>query len=166
VELGHAAFVLGVDEGEGVNAGGVETAEGVDALEGTEPVEGEKCLIGADAHDAATAKLREMKWVVGGQGRVAMAGAHEADGANRVCFEMLAEALVEGKERRLHGFHEETIVLVGGGEDFFELGDVEGGGFFAEDVLAGGQGLDAEVGVGVRMGGDVDGVYVCGEELI
>ena len=76
-----------------------------------------------------------------------MAGAHEADGANRVCFEMLAEALVEGKERRLHGFHEETIVLVGGGEDFFELGDVEGGGFFAEDVLAGGEGLDAEIGV-------------------
>jgi len=55
---------------------------------------------------------------------------------------------------------------VGGGEDLFELGNVEGGGFLAEDVLAGGEGLDAEIGVGVRVGGDVDGVYVCGEELI
>jgi hypothetical protein len=53
----------------------------------------------------------------------------------------------------------------GGGEDLFELGDVEGGGFLAEDVLAGGEGLDAEIGVGVRVGGDVDGVDVCGEEL-
>ena len=53
----------------------------------------------------------------------------------------------------------------GGGEDLFELGDVEGGRLFAEDVPAGGERLDTEIGVGVWVGGDVDGVDVCGEEL-
>ena len=41
-----------------------------------------------------------------------------------------------------------------------KLANVEGGGFFAEDVFAGGEGMDAKVGVGVGMGGDVDGVNV------
>jgi hypothetical protein len=44
--------------------------------------------------------------------------------------------------------------------------DVEGGGFLAEDVLAGGEGLDAKIGVGVRVGGDVDCIDVGGEELV
>ena len=78
--------------------------------------------------------------------------------------EMLAEALVEREEGRLHGFHEEAVVLAGCGEDFLKLANVEGGGFFAEDVLAGGEGLEAKVGVGVGVGGDVDGVDVGGEQ--
>jgi hypothetical protein len=49
-----------------------------------------------------------------------------------------------------------------GGEDLFELGDVEGGGFLAKDVFAGSEGLDAESGVGVWVGGYVDGVDFCG----
>src|SRR5208282_3882412 len=61
VGLGHAVFVLGLDEREGVNTGWVETADGVDALEFAEPVEGEKSFVGADAHDAAAAELREVK---------------------------------------------------------------------------------------------------------
>jgi hypothetical protein len=55
-----------------------------------------------------------------------MAGANEADGTDRVGGEMLAEALVEGKEGRLHGFHEEAVVLEGGFEDLFKLTGIEG----------------------------------------
>jgi len=162
VELGHAVLVLGVDEGEGVDAGGVEAAEGVDALEGAEPVEGEKGFVGADAHDAAAAEFGKVERVVGGEGGVAMAGADEADGAYGVFGEMLAEALVKGEKRGLHGFHKQAVMEAGGGEDLLELGYVEGGGFLAEYVLAGGEGLDAEIGVGVGVGGYVDGVDVCG----
>jgi hypothetical protein len=75
-----------------------------------------------------------------------------------------AEALIEGEEGRLHGFHEEAVVLPGGGEDFLKLAHVEAGGFFAEDVFAGGEGMEAKAGVGVGMGGDVDGVNVGVEE--
>jgi hypothetical protein len=57
-------------------------------------------------------------------------------------------------------------VPAGGGEDLLKLTDVEGGGFFAEDVLAGCESLDRQLGVSVGMGGDVDGVYVCGEQNI
>jgi hypothetical protein len=138
VELGHAAFVFGVDEGEGVDACGAETAEGVDSLEGAKPVEGEKGFVGADAHDAAAAELGEMERVVGGEAGVAMAGADEADGADGVVGEVLAETLVKGEERGLHGFHKQPVMEAGGGEDLLELGYVEGGGFLAEYVLAGG----------------------------
>ena len=80
-----------------------------------------------------------------------MAGADKADGADGVGFEMLAEAMIKGKEGRLHGFHEEAVVSAGGGEDFLELANVERGGFFAENVFSGGEGLDAERGVGVGV---------------
>jgi hypothetical protein len=106
-----------------------------------------------------------MERVIGGEAGVAMAGADEADGADGVLCEVLAEILVEGEERGLHGFHKQTVMEAGGGEDLLELGYVEGGGFLAEDVLAGGEGLDAEIGVGVRVGGDVDCIDVCGKEL-
>jgi hypothetical protein len=102
--------------------------------------------------------------IVRANGRIAVAGADEADGADGIGFEMLAEALVERKEGRLHGFHEEAVVLAGCGEDFLKLANVEGGGFFAEDVFAGGEGMEAKVGVGVGMGGDVDGLNVCVEQ--
>src|ERR1017187_5283521 len=42
VKLGHAALVLGLDEGEGVHAGRFEAAHGLHALEGAEPIEREK----------------------------------------------------------------------------------------------------------------------------
>ena len=67
VELGHSALVLGVNDCEGIDPGRVETAEGMDALEGTKPVEREKGFIGANAHDAAASKFREMEWVVRSQ---------------------------------------------------------------------------------------------------
>ena len=44
------------------------------------------------------------------------------------------------------------------------MADVEGGGFFAEDMFAGGESLDTELGVGVGMGGDVDGIDVGGKQ--
>jgi hypothetical protein len=51
---------------------------------------------------------------------------------------MPAETLVEREERRLHGLHEEAVVLAGGFENLLELVKVQGGGFLAEYVLAGG----------------------------
>jgi hypothetical protein len=95
-----------------------------------------------------------------------MAGADKADGADGVGPQMLAEALVEREEGRFHGLHEEAAVKVGGGEDLNKLGFVERGGFFAENVLAGCEGLDAEAGVGVGVGGYIDGVDFGGQELI
>lgn len=68
VELGKAALVLGVDDGEGIDAGGREAAEGVDLLQGAEPVEGQKGLVRPDAQDAAAAEFREVKRVVGSEG--------------------------------------------------------------------------------------------------
>jgi hypothetical protein len=41
---------------------------------------------------------------------------------------------------------------------------VEGGRFFAENVLAGGESLQAEFGVAVWMGGYINGVEVGGEQ--
>jgi hypothetical protein len=79
---------------------------------------------------------------------------------------MFAKTLVEREEGWLHGFHEKAIVEAGGGEDLDELGFVEGGRLFAENVLAGGEGLDAEIGVGVGVGGYVDGVDFRGQKLI
>ena len=93
-----------------------------------------------------------------------MAGANEADGADGIVLQMLAQTLIEREEGWLHGFHEEAVVCAGGGEDLLELANVEGGGLFAEDVFSGGESLEAEIGVGVGMGGDVDGVDVGGEQ--
>jgi hypothetical protein len=95
-----------------------------------------------------------------------VAGADEADGADGVGLQMLGEALIEREEGRLHGFHEETVAPPCLGKDTFKLVNVEGGGFFAEDVLAGGEGLEAKVGMGVGVSGDVDGVDVGGEQGI
>jgi len=94
-----------------------------------------------------------------------MAGADEADGAYGVVGQVLAETFIKREERGLHGFHKQPVMQARGREDLLELGDVEGGGFLAENVLAGGEGLDAEIGVGVGVGGYVDGVDVCGEEF-
>ena len=46
----------------------------------------------------------------------------------------------------------------------FELTNIEGSRFFAEDVFTGGESLEAEIGVGVGMGGDIDGVDLRGEQ--
>src|SRR5580693_7782100 len=64
VQLGQAALVLGVNDGERVDAGGVETAECVDAPQSPEPVEREKSFVGADAEDAATAQVGEVERVI------------------------------------------------------------------------------------------------------
>src|SRR6266568_7387498 len=95
-----------------------------------------------------------------------MACADKADGADGVSLEMLAEPAVEGEERGLHGFHEETVVATGGFDYGFGLLLVKSGGLFAENVLAGGEGLDAQGGVGVGVGGDIDCVDIGGDELV
>jgi hypothetical protein len=182
VELGHAALVFGLENGEvvdlagsvrvagcvraagGVRGGGAEAAHGLHALEGAEPVEGEEGFVWADAEDASASEGEEVEGVVGSEGGIAVAGAHEADGADGVALEVLAEPLVEGEEGRLHGFHEEAVVGARGGEDLLELAHVDGGGLFAEDVFSGGERGDAEVGVGVGVGGDVDSVDAFGGE--
>ena len=93
-----------------------------------------------------------------------MAGADKADGADGIVLQVFAQTLIEREEWRLHGFHEEAVVRACGGEDTAQLANVEGGWLFAEDVFTGGEGLEAEVGMGVGMGGDVDGVDVGGEQ--
>ncbi len=164
VELGHAALVLGLDEGQSVNARGIDAAHDLHALEIAEPGKGEKGFIGADAHDAAAGKLGEEERVIRRARGVGVAGANEADGADGVGFEVGKEAPVEREEGRLHGFHEEAIGATRGVEDLGELALVDGGGFFAQDVLAGLEGLDREGGVAVRMRGYVNGVDGAGGE--
>ena len=166
VKLCHAMLVLGLEEGEVVDAGWTETAHTLHALHGPEPVEGEENFIGAYAEDASAAQFKEVQRVVWADGRVTVAGANEADGTDGVLFEVLAETPVEGKEGRLHGFHEEAIVTSGSGEDLIELADIESSRLFAENVLTGGEGAEAEVGMGIGVGGDVDGVDFRGEQGI
>ena len=93
-----------------------------------------------------------------------MTGADEANGTDGIAFEMLAQFDIEREEGRLHRFHEDAVVGAGGGEDAFELIHVEGGGLFAEDMFSGGDCLEAKLGVGVGMGGYVDGVCVDGKQ--
>lgn len=95
-----------------------------------------------------------------------MAGAHEADLADGVGLKVLAETLVEGKERWLHGLHEEPVVPLCDGKDLLELALVERGRFFAQHVLMAGKGAHAKFGVAVGMGGYVNGVDAGGEEII
>lgn len=158
VELGHAVAVLGLDEGEGVNARGADAAHDLHALEIAEPGKRKEGLVRADAHDAAAGEFGEEEGVAGRARGVGVAGAHKADGADGVGFEVGDEAAVEREEGRLHGFHEEAIGAARGVENIAELDGVERGGFFAEDVLAGLERLDAEGGVAVRVRGYVDGV--------
>lgn len=165
VKLGHAALVLGLDEGEVVDTGGTEAAHGLNAAERTEPVDCEEGFVRADTHDAAAGELAEVEGVVGADGRIAVAGADKADGADGVGGKVFAQSAVKREERRLHGFHEEAVVFAGGGgEDLVQLEEVEGSRFFAEDVLAGGEGGEDQVGVAVGVGGDVDGVDVGGKK--
>ena len=166
VELRHAALVFRLEDGEVVDAGGSEAAHGLNALERAEPVESEEGFVGSDAHDAAPTEFREVERVIRTDRGVAVAGAHKADGADGIRYERFAKALVEGKEWRLHGFHEEAVVLTGGGEHVLNLADVEASRLLTEDVFAGGEGTKAKVGVGVRVGGDVDGVDVGSEQGI
>jgi hypothetical protein len=93
-----------------------------------------------------------------------MACADEADGAYRILQQMVAQFRIERKEWRLHGFHEEAIVRAGGGEDLLDLAEVEGCGFFAENMFAGAEGAQAEFSMSIRMGGDINGVDVSGEK--
>src|SRR5579863_3623866 len=79
---------------------------------------------------------------------------------------MPSETLIKREEGRLHGFHEEAVVRAGGCEDFLMLAEVQGGRLFAEHVLTGGEGLDAKLGVGVGMSGDVNGVDAGGEQVV
>jgi hypothetical protein len=95
-----------------------------------------------------------------------MACADEADGADGICGKVLAQPLVKREERRLHGLHEEAVMEAGGGENLLKLPDIEGGGFLAEDVLLGSESANAELGVAVGVGGDVDGVNAGGEKLV
>jgi hypothetical protein len=55
-------------------------------------------------------------------------------------------------------------VTTGSGEDPIELANIESSRLFAENVLTGGEGAEAEVGMGVGVGGDVDGVDFSGEQ--
>ena len=68
VKLGHAALMLGLEDGEVVDAGRAEAAHCLDALQRSEPIEREKCFIRSDAHDSAAAELGEVEWVVGADG--------------------------------------------------------------------------------------------------
>lgn len=164
VKLGHAALVFGLEEGEVVDASGTESAHTLHALHRPEPVDREKSFIRADAEDSATTQFKVVQWVVWADGGIAVAGTNKADGTDRVLIEVLAKTLVEGKEGRLHGFHEEAVVTACGGEDLLELADIESSRLFAEDMLSGGEGAKAEVGMGVWVGGDIDGVDVSGEQ--
>ena len=55
-----------------------------------------------------------------------MPGADKADRPDGIGFEMRAQTLVEREERRLHGFHEEAVMKLGGGENPGELALIEG----------------------------------------
>lgn len=68
VKLRHAALVLGLDEGEVVDAGGTEAAHGLDAAERTKPVDCEEGFVRADTHDAATGEFGEVERVIGANG--------------------------------------------------------------------------------------------------
>src|ERR1017187_4716644 len=68
VELRHAAFMLDLNEGQGITPGRLDAAHGLYALDRPEPVQRQKRLIGADAHDAAASQLREMQGVIMGIG--------------------------------------------------------------------------------------------------
>ena len=164
IELGHAALVLGLDEGQGVHSGRFEATHGLHAFEGAEPVEREKGLVGTDAHNAATTQFCEVQGVIGREGGVCVAGADEADGADGVGEQVAPQAPVEGKDGRLHGFYEEPVVTAGHREDTGELALVERGGLFTENVLAGFESLKRELGVSVGVGCDVDCVDVAGQE--
>src|SRR6185437_15991521 len=166
VKLGHASLVLGLEDGEVIDTRRAEAAHGLDALERTEPVNGEKRLVRADAENAAAAELEEVEWVVGRERRVAMAGADESDRPDWIALQMLAKALVEREKGRLHGFHKEPVVSSRSSKDPLELAHVQSRGLFAEDVLARGERGDAEVGVGVRVGGDIDSVDGPGEQFV
>jgi hypothetical protein len=131
VELRQAVFVLGLEEGEGVNTGGIDATHGLHALEFAEPVEGEEGFIRADAHDAAATERGEMERKIGGQAGISMAGANKTDGTDGVGLEMAAEPLVEREKGRLHGFHEEAVVAAGGGKDFNKLALIERGRLLA-----------------------------------
>ena len=84
MELGHAVFVLRLEDCKVVDALGVETAHGLNALEGAEPIEREKGFVGADAHNAPATKFGEVERIVRANGRIAVAGADEADGADGI----------------------------------------------------------------------------------
>jgi hypothetical protein len=166
VKLRHPAFVLSLDERETVHACGRNTAHCLHALERAKPVQGKKCLIGPDPHDAAAAQLGEMQGVIRSESRVGVAGANEAHRPDRLCFEMLAEALVKREKRRLHGFHVETAMAVGGFQNLLKLTDVEGGGLFAQHMLAGRKRFETEFCMAVGVGGHVDGVNRAGQQVI
>ena len=93
-----------------------------------------------------------------------MAGADEANGANGLGLQVLAQLYIQGEEWRLHGFHEDAVVGASSDEDLFQLADIEGGGLFAEDVFAGGECADGKFGMGIWMGCDVDRVDSGGEQ--
>jgi len=77
---------------------------------------------------------------------------------------VLAEALIKGEEGGLHGFHEEAVLRAGDRQYVLELANVESSRFFAKDMLAGTESLQADLSVGVGMRGDVDRVDVGREQ--
>jgi len=165
VELGHSVFMLGLKESQHVDPGEIDAAHDLGALERAEPLDGEKSFVGADAHDAAAPKGGGVEWVVGSEGRVGVACADEAYLPDGVRDKVFAETLVEREEGRLHRFHEEAVIETGGVQHLVELALIEGGRFFAQNVLPCRQCLDAQAGVRIWMRGDVDGVEVRGDEL-
>lgn len=181
VELREAVLVARLDDGEGVHrrgAGGGEggLGEGVNVGGGAEPVDGEEGLVDADGHEGSTGAIEAPGGVAGWGEGAAVAGLDEGDGtegagrgggASLPCRgrrEVIAKGAVEREKGRLHGFHEEEVAGGSEGEEIVKLGEGAGDRLLAEDGQAGGEGGVGKGVVGVRQGGDVDGLDAGGEE--
>lgn len=152
-----------VDGGSWVGEGAVEGVGGInggggDGGGGAAEGEGLVEVVDEEVEDGATA-FGGVSEPGGPAGEAGDAGEVELlKGAVAVVADGVGEVQVGGEEADDVGDHEGGAAAGGGGDDAAASREIEGEGLFAEDVLAGLEGGDCDVGMQCGGEADIDGV--------